>query len=56
MSESHYKEVYFHDYCCICEHLSLGGHQDPCCECLGNPMNIDSHKPVNFKEKLKWEK
>ena len=24
---------------------------DACDECLANPSNINSHKPVNFKEK-----
>lgn len=47
------KEVNFHEYCskCIFEKKDQG--EDPCNECLYNPGNEDSHKPVNFKEKPK---
>lgn len=44
------KEVYFHKYCSKClyknEDPDTGDH---CDECLDNPVNIDSHKPVMFK-------
>lgn len=45
------KEVYFHEYCQKCEHLEVDESEDPCDECLTNPVNEYSHKPVNFKEK-----
>lgn len=44
------KEVRFDLYCSICKHAKLGEQDDPCFECLQHPSNIDSHKPVNFKE------
>ena len=49
--EERFKEVYFNQYCCPCkfEHADEG--IDPCNDCLSHPMNVDSHKPVNFTEK-----
>lgn len=46
-----HKEVYFSQYCSRCAHLERDGGDDPCDECLNNPSNTDSHKPVNFEEK-----
>lgn len=54
--DRNYKEVYFHEYCCKCE---FENHEpdpesdkvDVCNDCLNNPCNENSHKPVNFKEK-----
>jgi hypothetical protein len=48
-----YKEVYFEDYCKTCRYEDLPETQDPCDECLLCPMNLYSHKPVNWKEKEK---
>lgn len=48
--EDSYKEVYFNEYCKTCAHFDLKENQDPCHECLGEPVNLYSHKPV------KWEK
>lgn len=45
------KEVYFHEYCKKCLYKSKAEGDEPCFECLNNPANIDSHKPVKFKEK-----
>lgn len=45
------KEVYFNEYCKTCKHENLKEHEDPCHECLENPFNYDSHKPVNWEEK-----
>ena len=45
------KEVYFNQYCSTCEYLSADDGVDPCNECLANPSNEDSHKPVNYKKK-----
>jgi hypothetical protein len=51
MFPSEDKEVYFDRYCPKCEYGNLPGKQDPCNECLDNPINLYSHKPINFKEK-----
>lgn len=46
-----YKEVYFHEYCVNCKHREVKNHEDPCNECLDKPLNLYSHKPVNWEEK-----
>ena len=49
--EDSYKEVYFDQYCNTCEYEKLEESEDPCNECLNEPVNVYSHKPVNWKEK-----
>ena len=49
--EYDYKEVYFDEYCKICEHKDLDDSENPCCICLSEPMNLHTHKPIKFKEK-----
>ncbi len=44
------KFVDFLTYCETCKHKNLKESEEPCDECLENPVNFDSHKPV------KWEK
>lgn len=46
-----YKEVYFDQYCKTCEHKDLPESEDPCFDCLEEPTNLESHKPVYYKEK-----
>lgn len=48
-----YKEVYFHEYCKTCKHCDVEDTKDPCNECLGEPANLHSHKPVNYTPKEK---
>lgn len=51
------KFVEFDKYCERCEHYEKGQHEDPCDECLNNPTNEWSRKPVKFQEKeVKKEK
>lgn len=45
------KEVYFHEYCKTCKHKEVKNTEDPCNECLSNPTNLYSHKPVKYEEK-----
>lgn len=47
-----YKEVHFHDYCLKCEYYDRK-EEDPCFECLENPVNLYSHKPLKFKKSEK---
>lgn len=44
------KEVFFFKWCYKCEHDKTPENEDPCWDCLNEPMNIESHKPVHFKE------
>ena len=48
-----YKEVYFGEYCKTCEHCDLAEDQEPCDDCLNEPVNVYSHKPVFYKKKEK---
>ena len=36
-----------------CKHKDLDSAEDPCDECLSQPWNTDSRKPVNFEEEGK---
>ena len=51
--EGDYKFVEFEKYCKRCKHYNEdeGDPKSKCYDCLNNPVNVDSHKPVNFKEK-----
>lgn len=46
-----YKEVRFDEYCETCKYESKKEDEDPCDECLNNPVNLYSKKPVNWKAK-----
>lgn len=47
------KEVYFSLYCKTCQYENLPENEDPCDECLNEPVNVHSHKPVKWVEKEK---
>ena len=47
-----YKEVYFDGNCKTCKHEKEDVTEDSVCEdCLSNPININSHKPVRWEAK-----
>lgn len=48
--EDTYKEVYFGQYCKTCKHFDKTDDQEPCAECLNEPVNLYSHRPVNYEE------
>lgn len=45
------KEVWYDEYCKNCVHWQLTEAEEPCDECLNEPVNEDSHKPLYFEEK-----
>lgn len=49
--EDIYKEVYFGEYCSKCSHFDEPDYEDTCHDCLNEPVNLYSHKPVNWEEK-----
>ena len=49
--EDDYREVYFHEYCKTCKYENVDEVDDPCDECMENPINLYSHKPVNWEAK-----
>lgn len=44
------KEVRFDIYCKKCKYKDLKEEEDPCWDCLVETVNVDSKKPVYFKE------
>lgn len=44
------KEVFFIQYCHKCKHKDVPETEDPCNECLTEPVNEYSHKPVRFED------
>lgn len=55
MSEIVTKEVYFNQYCPTCKHFKLKCSDDPCNDCLNNPSNNYSHKPVNWEKGSEYD-
>lgn len=51
--ENDYKEVYFDQYCKTCKYEKTNENAYPCDECLEEPANVNSHKPVKWEEKVK---
>ena len=51
MDEQAYKEVYFHEYCKTCKHKALKDTEKPCDECLSEPLNWNTHRPVKYEKK-----
>ncbi len=51
MEQNSEKEVFFDEYCPKCEFSEYAENQDPCWDCLANPVNENSHKPTEYKEK-----
>lgn len=45
------KEVYFDEWCPKCKYHDTDESEDPCDTCLEYPSNVNSHKPIEFKEK-----
>lgn len=50
------KEVYFDQYCKSCKYHGLEESKDPCNDCLAEPSNTNSHKPMKAKTILDAEK
>ena len=46
-----YKEVEFWKYCEKCKNYEVEDVKDPCNDCLDEPVNLHSTKPVYFEEK-----
>lgn len=45
------KEVYFDQYCKSCKYHGLEESKDPCNDCLAEPSNTNSRKPMNYESK-----
>ena len=42
--------VEFDQFCKDCKYYNKAETEEPCYECLTNPVNINSRKPTMFKE------
>ena len=51
--ENEYQFVEFNEFCPKCKYGDLDGFQDPCNDCLTNPANYGTTKPINFVDKNK---
>lgn len=45
------KEVHFHEFCKKCKYEKTEDTEKPCDECLGEPFNQNSHRPVKYEKK-----
>ena len=43
-------------YCRQCEHQALLPSEDPCHDCLNNPSNTHSRRPIHYKKKEEKKK
>lgn len=50
MQGNEQKIVIFDKYCPKCKYYNKSESEDPCWECLDDPVNAWSHKPVRFEE------
>lgn len=50
MNSEGQKIVNYAEYCTKCKHFDLEVSQEPCNECLSRPVNLYSHKPINWEE------
>lgn len=53
MEKYNLKEVYFDNFCALCEHKDKKENESPCDDCLNEPVNENSHRPVFFVRKEK---
>ena len=44
------KFVEFWNWCYKCKHKDKAELDDPCFDCVAEPVNEDSHKPVKYEE------
>lgn len=51
-AEGEFKEVYYDEYCHLCIHFDKDENEWPCCECMANSIQINSHIPERFEERL----
>lgn len=54
MTDVHCKRPYTEPslyYCKSCKHEKLEENEPPCDECLEHPVNLNSHKPINYEDK-----
>ena len=53
VSDEELREVDFETYCKTCKYEKRPEEQIPCCDCLEEPLNLFSQKPVKWEAKDK---
>lgn len=53
MNDNNLVEVDFNTHCPTCKYADLDEVKDPCNECLSEPANEGSTKPIKWEEKNK---
>lgn len=53
MQPNEMKEVDFYTYCKSCVYKNAQESEEPCCDCVAEPVNQWSHKPVKYKKRVK---
>lgn len=51
MNNDGMKFVNFDEYCESCKHFNKAETDEPCNECLTEPVNQHSHKPTKYEKK-----
>lgn len=51
MNNDGMKIVEFDKYCKTCLHEKKKETEEPCCDCMEESVNMNSHKPVKYEEK-----
>ena len=51
MDETDNRMVRYDLWCDKCKHKTINENDEPCEECLSNPINTHTEKPVKFEEK-----
>lgn len=45
--------VDFYSHCRLCKYIDLDDSEDPCDECLANPVNMNSERPIHYEPSTK---
>lgn len=51
MNSNNEKIVSFRYWCPLCKYATVPETEDPCNECMHDPVNLNSTKPVKFERK-----
>lgn len=51
MQDDGLKIVDFSEYCKTCVNKDKKEDKEPCCDCLGEAVNVNSHKPVRYEQR-----
>lgn len=51
MNENSEMMVRYDLWCNKCKHKDIKENDEPCEECLSNPINLNTERPICFKEK-----